>query len=429
MNGNGKGGKIGDIVNMQFNPTDLKPNEYFLDNVTGDLYSYSYETNEWIPRFNVGLHYVRAAQAFDSLGKFIIKTPVYKPKAMKEITPNYLSNKHTEDFCYLKKIYMQHWALQGLDFEFVIPAKNTWDIHQFNFVNPNKTFVVLAESKRSPQIIYFDSFCIGTLFNITKRYPQTFKVMENFIITKLKEIKSMGKETAMGIEKASELFRTQNDFFNFTKSVHEGSTEKSDSAPRRITLIGIDKKRSTGSVDSRPKTATTFLHSGFAFSHHDGPPLIVENNTVRTNMTIKVNQAEKGKSRPTTTNKVTRLGFTRSRGSNNSLERGGDEYAFRSTTDQSMGDRPWSGATNDVIAMHNYIQRQMENQNGRKNSFSQFMDEGTLPNLMEKGRGILKGSRTQENLFKKNKSEIAMMLYPDLPKDVVEDEELWVLYY
>lgn len=32
----------------------------FLDNLTGDYYSYDIKTNEWKPNGNVGLHYSRA---------------------------------------------------------------------------------------------------------------------------------------------------------------------------------------------------------------------------------------------------------------------------------------------------------------------------------------------------------------------------------
>lgn len=46
------------------NSTHLKHSDYFLDNTTGDLYGFNYETSEWIPRGNVGLHYRRSAQEF-----------------------------------------------------------------------------------------------------------------------------------------------------------------------------------------------------------------------------------------------------------------------------------------------------------------------------------------------------------------------------
>lgn len=35
---------------------EIKHSDYFLDNTTGDLYGFSYETSEWIPKGNVGIH-------------------------------------------------------------------------------------------------------------------------------------------------------------------------------------------------------------------------------------------------------------------------------------------------------------------------------------------------------------------------------------
>lgn len=43
-------------------------------------------------------------------------------------------------------MYLQHWALEGMDREFICPMKNTWDVHTFAFTNPDKVFNVLAES-------------------------------------------------------------------------------------------------------------------------------------------------------------------------------------------------------------------------------------------------------------------------------------------
>jgi hypothetical protein len=57
INGKGKGGKIGDFKSLDKNLQDVKQNDFFLDNITGDLYTYHYETEEWIAKANTGLHY------------------------------------------------------------------------------------------------------------------------------------------------------------------------------------------------------------------------------------------------------------------------------------------------------------------------------------------------------------------------------------
>lgn len=38
--------------------------EYFLDSTTGDIYTYSYESDEWIPKFNAGIHNRRDAMEY-----------------------------------------------------------------------------------------------------------------------------------------------------------------------------------------------------------------------------------------------------------------------------------------------------------------------------------------------------------------------------
>ena len=43
---------------------------------------------------------------------------------------------------------MHHYLISGLPFEFVVPLKNSWDVHPFNFVNPKKTFQTLADGEK-----------------------------------------------------------------------------------------------------------------------------------------------------------------------------------------------------------------------------------------------------------------------------------------
>lgn len=58
-----------------------------------------------------------------------------------------------EEVCTIKKIFLHHWGLEGMDREFLVPLKNSWDMHTFNFVNEEKTFIILADSNRGGVII------------------------------------------------------------------------------------------------------------------------------------------------------------------------------------------------------------------------------------------------------------------------------------
>ena len=46
INGNGNGSKISEIFTFTKELKSIKPIDYFLDNVTGDLYNYNYELQE-----------------------------------------------------------------------------------------------------------------------------------------------------------------------------------------------------------------------------------------------------------------------------------------------------------------------------------------------------------------------------------------------
>lgn len=48
-----EGGKLSEITCLRFKH-ELKLNDFFLDNTTGDLYQYNYESKEWLPKANVG---------------------------------------------------------------------------------------------------------------------------------------------------------------------------------------------------------------------------------------------------------------------------------------------------------------------------------------------------------------------------------------
>jgi len=46
---------------------------------------------------------------------------------------------------------MHNYLFYDLPFEFVVPFKNSWDVHPFNFVNPKKTFQTMADCEKGDQ--------------------------------------------------------------------------------------------------------------------------------------------------------------------------------------------------------------------------------------------------------------------------------------
>jgi hypothetical protein len=80
INNNQKGGNLSSIkdVDARVLPS-LEKHEVFLDNLTGDYYSYDHEKNEWKPSGNVGLHYSRATSTHGGIvgGDLIKKVATY----------------------------------------------------------------------------------------------------------------------------------------------------------------------------------------------------------------------------------------------------------------------------------------------------------------------------------------------------------------
>ena len=76
-----------------------------------------------------------------------------------------------------------------MDSEFIVPLKNSWDMHSFAFINPQKTFTVLAESPRGPVIIESVNM-MSTMFATDYKYPNTLLPIKNYILHTLKFIKT-----------------------------------------------------------------------------------------------------------------------------------------------------------------------------------------------------------------------------------------------
>ncbi|CAD8200721.1 unnamed protein product [Paramecium octaurelia] len=195
------GGQLGDLSKIKKSLTEIRMNDFFLDNVTGDLYSFNYDTGEWVSKGNAGLHSRRAAEEFKTIGKYIVKAPQYKVSRMKEIDQPYIS-KENEIVCSLRKNSMHNYLFNGLPFEFVVPFKNSWDVHPFNFVNPKKTFQTMADCEKGPLVVQVTDNIVATQFSIRSKYKETVQIMRNFMGYQLTKLCS-GRAQTIPIEIAS----------------------------------------------------------------------------------------------------------------------------------------------------------------------------------------------------------------------------------
>lgn len=123
-----------------------------IDPVTGDLYSVNHEARSLEIKGNIGLHFRKAAQEYQMMGKFVMQAPVYHPPKIKELQGIYF-NSQNELICYIKKTQLHHWGFRDVPMEFKVETNNTWDIHQFSYTNSKRQFAVLADGERGPLII------------------------------------------------------------------------------------------------------------------------------------------------------------------------------------------------------------------------------------------------------------------------------------
>jgi len=113
-------------------------------------------------------------------------------KTVKYKNPLLYINNNYEQITTIKKIYTQHWLLQGLPVEFKTFSKNTWDPHPVNIKLENlssihSNYKVLATSLRGPQIAeHGNTICVQ--FDVTKKYPETIILLENFLKKHIPEI-------------------------------------------------------------------------------------------------------------------------------------------------------------------------------------------------------------------------------------------------
>ncbi|CAD8124286.1 unnamed protein product [Paramecium sonneborni] len=181
-NNHGDGCKLVDFPKYTLQAFKNGPNEYFLDSTTGDLYFYSKVTDEWLPKANTGLHNRRDAMEYQSIGRFVVKSPTYKPKQ------NILANQN-DMFCSIKKQFLHHWLFKGVQMEFSVNLINQWDIHAITFTNPDRKFLALAENNlRGPLIIESDNI-IATMFELESKQKDTMKILSNFIDNAVKLIR------------------------------------------------------------------------------------------------------------------------------------------------------------------------------------------------------------------------------------------------
>eukprot|EP00347_Sterkiella_histriomuscorum_P002132 403369345 len=300
INGQEKGGPLTSIKEVDARFLDiLNPEQVYLDNLTGDYYTY---------------------QAMASLGgvvggDLIKKVSTYQAKGANNLKPVLFYSKLTDVRCSLKKQYISHYLAVDIPQEFVVENKNTWDPHPINITNIDlvqQNYETIAESERGPQIAIHKN-TLALQFQVDKKYKETVQIMLNFVNQKMQQIQNVGRlhetldQANMRIQKLK-IKAPQ----SLLQSLASLSAQKEKQKSQRTTLIVNDyseadkytqnydsnsfrsRKISTMrsvSKDPRPQTANPnseikqnftkeFKHSGLGYSKNRHQAVVVDNNAV-----------------------------------------------------------------------------------------------------------------------------------------------------
>ena len=392
-----EGSRIEDFFLLHPENMSISANDLFLDRVTGDFYTYSSFSGQWMPIGNAGLHSNKAAQAFNSIGKYMIKAPVYKPQPRLDKYSAFLQRNY-ETYASIKKIHLQHWAMIGAETEFVVSTKNSWDVHPFNFVNPQRTFFTLAESSKGPILIEIGLNIMASQFTIDDQYPETVKIFRNFIQEKLKDITNMDESARLLIEKVSESSKK-----NYIDPLTAIRNETAGN--RQLRMLGGNKSNLSKEsyVKIRPLSAKTFSHVGFASKKSEMLD-IIDNNAIQVNNLFSVNKK-------TSMNNQSINSMTKNLGSSCC------ENFLKSEEDISY----------QIIKEKNEVESKVKSrpQTAKMRNFSEFEGEKTAKNM----KNSLENYK-ETHIQNKTSHEMRKMLHPNSKQEnLPNNQALWVIFY
>ncbi|KAL4474419.1 hypothetical protein ABPG72_007818 [Tetrahymena utriculariae] len=277
-----EGGHLTDMPQFSSQFQHLSSMDFFLENTTGDLYQFSNDKQEWSTKINTGFHNTLAAQTYSTIGKFLVKAPIYRPKNNIESSniSNQYASKNTESICYVKKYYILHWAFQDLPgTHFLVQKKSKWDIHPFSFTNSETTFVTLAESDSGPLIIQFGDYIMACQFEVIPKYFESLIPLKNFIYNKLLMI-SENKQSKISILNVNSAVSSA-DIMRDIRLRDEAKNQRS---------LKFDKIVGERTSSAKQSSNRTFRNSGFAATSKN-IGIIVSQNAVG-NQIVKANSSK-----------------------------------------------------------------------------------------------------------------------------------------
>lgn len=192
---------------------NLKYNDYFFDYSNGDLYEYFEETNQWIPKINVGFHnrFVAENDYFTKDNKntsYAFSKTSYKPASSTTRVSSTMipTNKYhvfgTEKKCEITRNCRTHWLVKDFRNSFLLEYQTEWISHIMDYKNESLSdFNLLVVNEYGPVLVDIGNFIAGN-FKVIKEVSDSVELLNNFINNCVDEIyiKDNGNRNEMIVE-------------------------------------------------------------------------------------------------------------------------------------------------------------------------------------------------------------------------------------
>ena len=260
---------------------EIKPNDIFLDFVTGDILEYK-SNKTWIPIKNIGLHRQITAEKYIKRGNFVLSHK-FRGKDFIKNENAYIS------FCNEIKVkivrqYIHHFLMENLPLEFVAITTLTWFPHFVNVNTKSLQFQVICQSEKGLIVVEHQN-STGVLFHINEKYPETVIFLENFIRNKFNEVQNklfkfinITTNNSLKNDKSEipSIFKSYNSY----KDIKKGEIKSKDIIfnNRKTNLEKVNNSRAFNRIKKIKSEAS---HVGFGINNRD--MIFVQNNYINQN--------------------------------------------------------------------------------------------------------------------------------------------------
>lgn len=174
----------------QFHSCDV-----LLDTKSGDFFVFGSKERCWIPKGNTGLVCHSSDHARDYGAKTNSARAGTKPAAHyrggvgSELSHQLYLSKRGETKCCIRLELASHALFTGFPHrEFLANCKSKWDLDEEIASTGGNRYRVLLDSSRGPMLVEFGN-CVGTHFSVSKEYPESVRLLRNFVLAKYEELK------------------------------------------------------------------------------------------------------------------------------------------------------------------------------------------------------------------------------------------------